>query len=190
MLDAEIRVAVEARLRQLHGAEPGTRYRHELGLCLGQTRVDVVAINGKITGCEIKGAQDKMSRLRTQVGIYDRVVDESYLVVEPCDVERAQSFVPDWWGIWIAHEVEADDPAVVEYRPAQQSPQLEAFAIAQLLWRDEGIAILRRLNQHRGMSRATRFHVWDKLVACLELDELQREVREALKVRPEWPGGH
>lgn len=189
MLDADIRVAVEARLRWLHGAEPETRYRHELGLCLGQTRVDVAAINGKITGCEIKSAQDKMSRLRTQVGIYDRVVDESYLVVEPRDLQRAESYIPRWWGIWVAHEVQGADPEIREHRPAQQNPELQAYAIAQLLWREEGMAILRRLEEHRGMSRATRFEVWDKLVDVLDLPDLQREVRDALKGRPEWPGG-
>jgi hypothetical protein len=189
VLDAEIRVAVEARLRHLHGAEPETRYRHELGLCMGETRVDVAAINGKITGCEIKGSRDKLTRLKTQVGLYDRVVDESFLVVEPRDLERAQEFVPDWWGIWVAHEVTDEEPELVEMRPAQQSPHLDAFSIAQLLWRVEGMAVLRALGKHRGMSRATRFDVWDALVEHLPLPELQREVRDRLKARQEWPGG-
>lgn len=188
MLDIEIREAVELRLRALHGAEPETRYRHELGLCMGETRVDIAAINGRITGCEIKGSRDKLVRLPRQVELYGKVLDSAVLVVEGKHTERATAMVPSWWGIWHVSEVDGE-LRLHEVQPAGCNPNIDPISVAQLLWRDEVIAVLKRHGQAAGLARRSRWFAWDRLVEVLPLQHLQAEVREQLKVRPRWPGG-
>jgi hypothetical protein len=99
VLHAQIRAAVRAQLEDLHGAAPNTVLRDELGLSCGATRVDVAAINGHLTGCEIKGSQDRLDRLPHQVDLYGQVLDFAILVAEPKFVERVADYVPDWWGV-------------------------------------------------------------------------------------------
>lgn len=189
MLDGEIRVEVDRHLRGLHAEDASTVYRHELGLCLGETRVDVAAINGKITGCEIKGSSDTLARLPKQIELYDRVVDESILVTESRHAAKATALLPLHWGIWLISE-SASGVELIQERAPSPSPHLDAHSIAQLVWRDEGMAVLRGRELHRGMSRATRFQVWDALVEGIpDLDELRAVVRQVLKERQSWPGG-
>lgn len=189
MLDVEIREAVERRLRATHRTQTDTRYRHELGLCMGETRVDVAAINGEIIGCEIKGSQDTLLRLPKQISIYSRVVDRSILVTEERHLNHAMEMLPEHWGIWLVRPGQRG--AVIRpLRNAQQSPDLDPFSIAQLLWRDEGMDLLRSIDAARGLSRATRFQVWDALVEHIpDLNQLRKMVRVVLKGRKEWPGG-
>jgi len=48
----EILFAVEARLRREHRRRR-TVYRREWSICVGATRIDIAAINGRITGYEL-----------------------------------------------------------------------------------------------------------------------------------------
>lgn len=70
------------QLRLEHGAQAGTLYRDELGICLGETRMDLAAINGQISGYEIKSDRDRIDRLARQMELYGRVVDTAVLVTE------------------------------------------------------------------------------------------------------------
>ena len=185
VLHAEIRTAVRRQLVRVHGRPPRTLLRDELGLCLGATRVDVAAINGQLSGCEIKGAQDKLSRLPRQVELYSQVLDEAVLVVEPKYTARAQSYVPDWWGVW---QVEPAGRRVVltEVRPAGVNPGSDPLAVAQLLWRDEAFEELQQRDATRGLAKATRWRLWEALVGLLTPDELGAVVRARLKARRDW----
>ena len=189
MLDRDIRLSVERELRRIHGEEPGTLYRHELGLCMGGTRVDVAAINGQITGCEIKSARDKLDRLSRQVELYDRVLDCAVLVVEGKHTEKASGLLPEHWGVWLATAT-ADGTARLEViRESSINSHVEPLAVAQLLWRAEAMDELRVRGKARGLSNKSRWYVWDRLVDELPLAELQLVTRERLKARREWPGG-
>jgi hypothetical protein len=177
--------AVEAKLRHQHHRRP-TVYRREWSIGVGATRVDIAAINGTITGCEIKSAQDNFGRLGSQVRLYSAVLDTAILVVEgQTAAARAESVVPDWWGIWSARKSPA--AAVLDVlRPAGPNPAPDELAVAQLLWRDEAYQVLDRRGLGRGLGRATRWRLWQVLADELPLPELQLEVREAIKARPGW----
>src|SRR5258708_37610899 len=98
----EILFAVEASLRREHRRRR-TVYRREWSIGVGATRIDIAAINGTITGCEIKSARDNFSRLESQIRLYSAVLDTAILVVEgQAAVDRAEQLTPDWWGIWRA----------------------------------------------------------------------------------------
>lgn len=177
--------AVEDRLRQQHRGE-STLYRRELGICVGAGRIDVAAVNGRITGVEVKSARDGLGRLPQQVELYSKVVDAAILVVERARPMRVATRVPEWWGVW--HALEEDDRHVrlTELRPPGTNPDTEPFSVAQLLWRDEAYDLLRRRGLHRGLSSATRWRLWDALASELPIDVLRHEVRCRLRARPAW----
>lgn len=185
MLHAQIRAAVRERLTHLHGPAPATLLRDEMGLCLGATRVDVAAINGHLTGCEIKGGQDRLTRLPHQVDLYGQVLDYAVLVAEPKFAAKAAEHVPAWWGIWQAEDHDGR-AALAELRPAVQNTSTVPLSVAQLLWRDEVYDELARRDATKGMAKATRWRLWAALVDLLEPDELAAIVRARLKARPAW----
>jgi hypothetical protein len=184
----EIRQALRERLRALHADEPDTVYRNELGLQLGRSRVDVAAINGRISGYEIKGAQDSLARFPAQVAAYSAVLDRATVVAEPKYIRAVTSHVPRWWGIWMASPVGAE-VLLEEIREGRTNPQQEPLAVAQLLWREEALDLLIAHGAAAGLRSATRWKLWEALVGRLAFDHLKAEVRLRLKVRPEWPGG-
>jgi hypothetical protein len=177
--------AVEDRLRQQHRGE-STLYRRELGICVGAGRIDVAAVNGVITGCEVKSARDGLGRLPQQIELYGKVVDTAILVVERVRPRRVAAQVPEWWGVW--HAIEENDELVRldVLRDPSPNPDVEPFAVAQLLWRDEAYDALRQLGLHPGLSSATRWQLWEVLAAELPLDVLRHEVRWRLKARRPW----
>jgi hypothetical protein len=185
MLHGQIRQAVRAELVSMHGLPPTSILRDELGLCLGATRVDVAAINGQLTGCEIKGSRDRLSRLPHQVSLYGQVLDVAVIVAEPKYAATAAQHVPHWWGIWQAEEA-ADRAVLTELRPASQNPSPDPLAVAQLLWRDEAYAELLARDGAAGLARATRWRLWEALTDLLPAAELGQVVRERLKARQDW----
>lgn len=189
MRDSEIRYAVRDRLARVHKREQDTRYRHELGLCLGETRVDVAAINGAISGYEIKSAVDTLARFPSQVRLYGMVLDFATIVAEGRHAEKVAALAPDWWGIWQATENGNGQAKITELRPAKRNPSPDPLSVAQLLWRDEALAILEHLGLAHGYRGGTRWVLWERLIEALPLNDLQAEVRRRLKARPDWSGG-
>jgi hypothetical protein len=185
MLHGQIREAVRERLIALHGHPPDSKLKEELGLCLGATRVDVAAINGQLTGCEIKGSRDRLSRLPHQVGLYGEVLDIAVLVAEPRYAATAENHVPGWWGIWQAEDVNGT-AVLTELRPAGTNPNPVPLSVAQLLWRDEAYSELVARDAAAGLARATRWRIWEALVEKLTPAELGQVVRARLKARPDW----
>ncbi len=177
--------AVEDRLRQQHRGE-STLYRRELGICVGAGRIDVAAVNGVLTGCEVKSSRDGLSRLPQQVERYGKVVDIAILVVERAGPMRVAAQVPGWWGVWRAVEDGDELVRLDVLREPTPNPSVEPFAVAQLLWRNEALDVLRRLELHRGLSSATRWRLWEVLATELSVDALREEVRWRLKARRSW----
>jgi len=181
----EIVGAVEAWLRRAHSEDP-TVYRREWSIGVGATRIDVAAINGSITGCEIKSARDNFSRLASQVPLYSAVLDTAVLVVEGrAAAARAELAVPTWWGIWLASPSQRG-PDLQVVRACGSNPAPDPLSIAQLTWRAEAYGLLDRYGLSVGLRKATRWRLWQVLAEGLPLIDLQREVREIIKARPEW----
>jgi hypothetical protein len=181
----EIVVAAEAVLRLQHrGCR--TVYRREWSIGVGATRVDLAAINGHIIGCEVKSARDNFGRLPSQVELYSAVLDTAVLAVEGSNAaERARHLLPNWWGIWLARPTLGGAVLDVIREPGP-NPAPDPLSIAQLLWRDEAYAVLDRRGLSGGLRKATRWRLWEALAGQLQLHELQHEVRNAIKARPEW----
>ena len=185
MRDGDIRFALREKLEVDHRGDPSTRVREELGLCLGQTRVDVAVINGSITGYEIKSERDRLDRLHEQVRLYGLVLDQAVLVSGSRHIRRATTLLDDWWGVWHA-ESDGSTIRIEEVQAPGWNTKHDPYSVAQLLWRAEALDVLRSRGLHRGLASATRFKIWDALVEHIDLDDLRAVVRGALKARQEW----
>jgi hypothetical protein len=186
--DVEIRGSLRARLDSAHGGDPDTLIRNELGLCLGESRVDLAVINGKITGYEIKSERDTLDRLDGQVAVYNRVLDEAWLVMSQRHVNRALGRIPPWWGV-LAASSDSGSIGLEVLQEASPNPKVVPYAVAQLLWRDEAFDVLRNRGLQAGFASATRFRLWEELAEKVPLDELRHEVCSRLRARQEWSGG-
>ena len=183
MRDSDVRGALRTRLDAEHELSD-TLFVDELGLC-GQVRVDVAVVNGSLSGYELKSARDNLRRLPAQVEYYSRVLDFATLVVADCHAEAAQSYLPEWWGMV---EARTAHEAVVlrDVRPSLENPNIDPYALAQLLWKPEALEILSVRGMARGLRSKPRVQIWSRLAESLELAELRAEVRTRLKSRRGW----
>ncbi|HWD02531.1 MAG TPA: sce7726 family protein [Amycolatopsis sp.] len=183
MNDRDIRTALRVHLESTTAS--GAIIRDELGLCLGDTRVDIAVIGGTLAGFEIKSDRDRLDRLPGQIDRYSRVLDFATLVCGPRHEAKASALLPTWWGIWVA----GDQDGEVAFRPtreASRNPAPDPYAIAQLLWRDEAMAALRGRGLHRGLSSATRFRLWERMADTMSINDIQQTVHTAIMARPDW----
>jgi hypothetical protein len=178
--DRDVRSLLKRHLIAMHG--PGTVVLDELGLCQGDVRVDVAAIDGELSGFEIKSPADSLARWPKQRRVYSRVVDRAWLVAPEKTLAAARA--PAWWGLIRIVETEHQLGLRV-VRDAGLNPGPDPYSVACLLWRDEAVKALEEVGRDRGIRTKRRRLVWERLTECLSLDELRRAVREALKVRPE-----
>lgn len=186
MRDRDVRERLNRDLRRWH-PEPGTLFVDELDLG-GVVRVDVAAVNGAMWGYEIKSARDTLRRLPMQVEIYSKVLDHAVLVVAENHHEHAVELLPNWWDVYVADEDAAGMVTLKRARQGSRNNQVDAWSVAQLLWRDEALAELTERGLDRGVRSKPRRAVWQRLVEALELPELQRVVRTRLKTRSGWRG--
>jgi hypothetical protein len=182
---AAIADAVEGRLRADHAREV-TLFRRELGICVGAGRIDVAAVNGSLTGCEVKSARDGLGRLAGQIELYGRVVDYAILAVERSRPQLILRRLPSWWGVWHVTRTADGEVRLEALREATRNPDVQPLAVAQLLWRDEAFDVLRARDLHRGLASATRWRLWEVIARELAVDEVRDVVRVRLKARRGW----
>lgn len=154
-------------------------------MSFGEGRIDIAAINGSLVGFEIKSASDGLARLSKQIDIYNRVVDEAFLVVDRRHPFRLLERLPPWWGLWAASSV-AGECRLHELRPSSTNPEAQPLATAQLLWRDEALSLLREHGHGRGLSKANRWQLWTTVAAVVPFPVLREHVRATLRARPGW----
>lgn len=188
MRDRDIRGALVQHLQQCHGSEPDTLIRHEVGICAGRRRVDVAVVNGEIAGYEIKSDEDTLARLEGQAAAYGQVLDRATIVTTVRHVDRAVAGLPGWWGVMVARP-EREGVVVARVRKGRRNSNLDPYALAQLLWRDEALAELVDRGLARGLSAKARHYIWVALIEAVPLTELRSVVRARLKARQAWPGG-
>lgn len=179
--DRAVRDLLKRHLVDTHFGTP-TVVLDELGLCQGDVRVDVAAVNGELAGFEIKSPADSLARWPKQRRIYSKVVDRAWLVAPEKTLDAAKA--PPWWGLIRIVETR-DRLGLRVVREAHVNPSPDPYSIACLLWRDEAIAALAAFGLDRGVRTKRRKLIWERLADQLPLDDLRRAVRSALKVRPQ-----
>lgn len=183
--DADIRPALTAWVR---ARDPHARILEEVGVLHGDVRVDLAAFSPRrLHGYEVKSDVDSVRRLARQVDAYSKVLDRCTLVAGVEMASRAGPLVPGWWGLVVVHRREAG-LELDEIRRPTPNAAVEPLALAQLLWRDEALRLLRKLGAGRGLSGAPRKKLYQKLSEVLPLSPLQHHVRRVLLERREWSG--
>ncbi len=185
MRDVDIRRQLRVELGREYGDDPNTLIVDELGVEEGSFRVDVAVVNGSLHGYEIKSAIDTLVRLPGQLASYGRVFELMTLVASRRHADAASGLVPSWWGVVIA---DAEDEAVVltEERAPSPNPSVDPYAVAQLLWRDEALELLKERGLARGLRSKPRRELWVALAVGVERDDLCAVVRERLRRRRTW----
>lgn len=188
MRDRDVRVALRRKLAADHVGESGTLIVDELGLCNGTVRADVAVINGSLSGWEIKSASDTLRRLPLQAPVYSSIFDFVWLIGDGRHIERAREIVPEWWGFAVVAETSVGCK-VEEICVAQPNVNIDAVALARLLWREEALEELRLRDLHHGLVSKPRRRLWEALAENLPPDVLGEVVRSRLKVRTGWRSG-
>ena len=93
--DADVRALLKEYLGAIHDGT-GTVVLEELGLCQGDVRVDVAAVNGELSAFEIKSPSDTLARWPKQRKIYSKVADRAWLIASMKTLDKAE--LPSWWG--------------------------------------------------------------------------------------------
>ena len=184
--DVDIRASLHLMLSKEHEDEPDTLIVDELSLCQGDARIDVAVVNGAINGYEIKSESDTLARLPLQSEFYNKVFDTVTILTASKYLEGIKDIVPEWWGIT---QAEKEDDGVVHFfviREPRQNENVDALALAQLLWRDEVISILKERGLQKGLLSKPRTVLWNAIAEKIPVNELQDEVRMKLKARSNW----
>ena len=185
MRDRDIRAALWELLQKNHADDRDTLVLDELGICEGETRADVAVVNGSLSAFEIKSDRDTLTRLPRQVEVYQRVFDVVTVIVGGRYVERIVDIVPNDWGVIQAVPAE-ESVKLKPFREPKKNDAVDPFSLAQLLWRDEALALLEDRGLARGLRSKPRRVLWQAIAEQLSLVEVSEAVRVQLKTREGW----
>jgi hypothetical protein len=180
--DAHIRPALRQALRDALGPDDEAVVLEELGIYRGKVRVDLAVVNGIIHAYEIKSDRDSLRRLANQAIFYGKCFDRATIVVGNRHAHEAQSMLPDWWGV-ILVEMADGQPTFRTIRNASANPAPDTRTLAELLWRDDAMELLKRHGFGRGLSGKPRSVIWDRLCELLPAEVIGAAVRANLKAR-------
>jgi len=137
--DARIR---EALLRKLNRQKARPRaILEELHVHGGGAIADVVTLHSEAHCYEIKGATDKIDRIKVQGSYYNTVFRRITLVTTECKLRRAIELAPPFWGVMVAVEAEGEVRFRHE-RAAQLNPLFDKKAATLTLWKSEMLELV------------------------------------------------
>ncbi|PEJ21564.1 hypothetical protein COE80_25670 [Bacillus pseudomycoides] len=158
---------------------------NELGICQGQSRVDVAVVNGIMHGYEIKSESDTLERLPRQIEYYNKVFDRVTIVVAVDYLEHVKKMVPKWWGI-ISVRNRQGEIKLKKLRQGRANKKIDPFAVSQFLWKDEALEILKEKGLQRGYLSKPKRAILEHLAETIEINELKDLVNLQLKQREGW----
>ena len=158
----------------------------ELDLCLGEARVDLVLVNGKTVGIEIKSDRDKLDRLPKQIEVYSKVFDQVEIVSGLKHLEEILYLVPNWWGVAMVTRSRRGKLEYRKIRHCKANLEKDPFSIAQLLWKQEVLELLKRKILKIKYKNRTCDVLWATLVERFPKTVIFRHVNYCLKKRVNW----
>lgn len=176
-----VRSEVHSRFRDSHEF----RLIEELEVCSGRARVDLALIGELLTGFEIKGPKDKVSRLPSQAKAYSECFDRVILVVHQSLAEKAIPLVPDWWGVVVGIQ-QGDCLSYEVRRSPQANPNLNLEAVLSLLWKAEIETLHADLIGEAPKPKATKRVIRANLLSRVTHPELHSRGLRKLRERSEW----
>lgn len=102
MNDTAIRSKLTEWLAKEFSHDQTTVVYQEFAVPRPAARADVVVVNGRLSGFEIKSDLDNFSRLSQQMFSFSSVFERVTLVTTRRHIDKAIVYVPSWWGILMA----------------------------------------------------------------------------------------
>lgn len=159
---------------------------NELDICGGVSRADIVIVNGKLHGYEIKSQQDNLERLSSQISSYNQVFDTMTLVTCEKHLKSARKLIPKWWGIYCVSR-SSDHLVVKTARKPKPNKGVSGLQLARLLWKDELLELIySRTDFYRGLKSKSRYDLCLLASQYISRDDINDYVRETLKHRSDW----
>lgn len=186
MNDLQIRTSFHKKCLRNHHCNSSTLVVDELGLQHGKCRADIAVINGLLIGYEIKSDVDSLRRLNDQIDSYNAVFDRVSAIVAECHLGEAVAILPEWWGVISVLEGQRGAIHFKTIRRSKQNTNVDDYAIAQLLWRNEAQEILTNLGIRGKQLREKRANLYSFIVSKLDSSELRRTIRKYLMQRTNW----
>jgi hypothetical protein len=187
MNDRDIRTVLKAELMRKYAKDNNTLVLDELGIRHGASRIDLVVVNHRLHGYEIKSDRDSLKRLPDQIKAYNSIMDRITLVVGYRHAYNALKMVPEWWGVRLAETKKRSGTVVLsDARLPRDNPEVDLNAVVALLWRDEALRILEELGKAKGVHSKTRTDIYQRLVEVSKPDYIRARVRQQLKSREGW----
>lgn len=121
----------------------------ELRVYNGNAIADVVALFNEAHCFEIKGATDKVERITVQSTFYNAAFRRITLVITESSLSKALKIAPPFWGIMVAHMLDADQVSFQRIRSAKQNPEFTKELAALTLWKSEMLELLQGQQHHR-----------------------------------------
>jgi hypothetical protein len=185
--DADIRQSIHRQLLRRHHAAADTLIVDELGLKHGHCRADIAVVNGRLIGYEIKSSKDSLCRLKHQIAGYNAVFDSITIVVGSKHGAAILRRVPRHWGILIAMPGIRGAMRFKVRRKAKRNNRVHPYSVAQLLWKNEAVALLNTIGITKRIVGLPRTKLCKLLVSRMSASALKRSVRESLRQRSGWP---
>ncbi|WP_179032886.1 sce7726 family protein [Paenibacillus kribbensis] len=185
--DPEIRSVLIEQLILEHSNSTETLIINEMSVSQGISRVDVAVLNGIMQGYEIKSESDKLVRLPLQVNEYNKVFERMTIVTADNYLEDVRKIVPTWWGI-IKVSNKKGMATLKTVKKGRRNPSLDSLALAQLLWRDEAIKLLKQRGLEKGVLSKPKREIYKRIADSIKAEELKLEVNQFLKTRKGWRG--
>ena len=187
MNDRDIRAALKDELLHRYTNDENTLVLDELGLRHGAARIDLVVVNDRLHGYEIKSDCDSLKRLPDQIRVYTSIMDRVTLVVGYRHAYNALRMVPEWWGIRLAEKKKRNGMVVLSNaRFPLDNPGVDLNAVVALLWRNEALNILEEMGAAKVVRSKTRTDIYRRLVEMSDPEYLRAKVRQQLKSRVGW----
>lgn len=185
--DKDIRELLLKKFTQLKEFtdDPTTVVIQELDVCLGYARVDIAVINGKLHGFEIKSEQDTLERLPSQIEAYCSLFDTMTIIVGENHIDKVIQLVPEWWGIYCVIK-NKNELSLKRIRQPKINKNIDCLSLAQLLWKEELIELLRKTGITKSLNSKSKFYLRDIVVDKVNAEFLKTYVRNKLKFREGW----
>ncbi len=182
--DADIRRAVIARIQESHTFGS---YVLKPEIATLESRVDLLLVDDRITGIEIKSDVDSLARLPKQIEGYGALCERAVLVAAPRHFTAASAMVSPWWGLWAARRTADGHTALRVVRRGRLNPAFPAIAVA-LMPRSAVIAALTELGETR-LSRRGIYELRELLIARAGERRALAAARAAMLQRQDWHRG-
>lgn len=184
--DFEIRKALHKKVFQAYRQCETTVVVDELGLAHGKNRIDVAILNGCLHGYEIKSSKDNLLRLPKQLVEYRRSLQKLTIVAAPKHIEEVLAITPAWCGVVQAYKGPRGGIKFSTIRRTIKNPEVDAVALAHLLWRKEAIEYLELLGVAGRTLKKPRKMLYEEIANQASLNELVAWIKNQFMKRDTW----